>query len=63
MTEENPEDMDLAEVNDWFTIAEILRMEKLGLCEHLEGGRMIDQGRTEIGGNLLVNPSGGIGKG
>lgn len=52
--------MDLAEVHDCVTMAEILRMEKLGLCNPWGGGHMIDESRTEIGGNFLINPSGGL---
>jgi len=60
----DPADMDLAEVHDCFSIAEIVRIEGLGLCKQGEGGRMVAEGRTEIGGDLPVNPSGGLlGKG
>jgi benzoylsuccinyl-CoA thiolase BbsB subunit len=55
-----PEDIDLAEVHDAFTIAEILYYEALGFCEAGEGGRFIDSGASEIGGSLPVNPSGGL---
>lgn len=55
-----PNDIDLAEVHDCFSIAEIVRIEDLGLCKKGEGGRMVDEGRTEMGGDLPVNPSGGL---
>ncbi|MFP4573313.1 MAG: thiolase family protein [Desulfobacterales bacterium] len=55
-----PEDIDFAEVHDAFTIGEILHYESLGFCAPGEGGLMVDQGRTELGGDLPVNPSGGL---
>jgi len=51
-----PEDIDFAEVHDCFTIAEILRVEGIGLCER--GG--IKDGTIEITGNKPINPSGGL---
>ncbi|MHC1582754.1 MAG: thiolase domain-containing protein [Candidatus Syntropharchaeia archaeon] len=55
-----PKEMDLAEVHDCFTIAEILAYEALGFCEMGEGGKLIEEGETEIGGKIPVNPSGGL---
>jgi len=55
-----PGDISLAEVHDCFTIAEFLRCESLGLCPEGEYGRWVDEGLTEIGGKLPVNPSGGL---
>lgn len=55
-----PEDLDLAEVHDCFTIAEIVRIENLGLCPEGEGGRLVKEGVTQLGGRLPVNPSGGL---
>jgi acetyl-CoA acetyltransferase len=55
-----PQDIDLAEVHDAFTIAEILYYEALGFCEPGQGGRFIESGASEIGGRLPVNPSGGL---
>jgi benzoylsuccinyl-CoA thiolase BbsB subunit len=54
-----PEDIDVAEVHDAFTIGEILAYENLGLCAPGEGGRLVDEGVTALGGRLPVNPSGG----
>lgn len=54
-----PEDIDVAEVHDAFTIGEILACENLGLCARGEGGRMVDEGVSALGGRLPVNPSGG----
>jgi len=55
-----PEDLDVAEVHDAFTIGEILHYETLGLCPPGEGGRLIEEGHTRIGGRIPVNPSGGL---
>ncbi len=55
-----PEDIDVAEVHDCFTIAEILAYEDLGFCERGEGGRLIEEGETYIGGKIPVNVDGGL---
>ena len=55
-----PQDLDLAEVHDCFTIAEFMRVEGLGLVPEGEYGRWLDQGWPEISGRLAVNPSGGL---
>jgi acetyl-CoA acetyltransferase len=55
-----PQDLDFAEVHDCFTIAEIVRIENLGFCGEGEGGRMAQEGVTELGGKFPVNPSGGL---
>ena len=59
-----PDDIDLVEVHDCFTIAEIMAIEDLGFCKKGEGGKMTEQGETAIGGRIPVNTSGGLkGKG
>ncbi|MEE9610709.1 MAG: thiolase family protein [Desulfatiglandales bacterium] len=55
-----PEDLDLVELHDCFTIAEVFHYENLGLCGKGEGGRLIDDGETELSGKIPVNPSGGL---
>jgi len=55
-----PEDLDVVEVHDAFTICEIIHYEDLGLCAPGDGGRLIDEGITELGGSIPVNPSGGL---
>ncbi|MEM2897576.1 MAG: thiolase domain-containing protein, partial [Candidatus Bathyarchaeia archaeon] len=55
-----PSDIDLAEVHDCFTIAEIIAIEDLGFVKKGEGGRAIKEGVTEIGGKIPINPSGGL---
>jgi acetyl-CoA acetyltransferase len=55
-----PEDLDVIELHDCFSIAEICHYENLGLCAKGEGGRLIDEGATEISGRIPVNTSGGL---
>ncbi len=55
-----PDQIDVADVHDCFTIAEILAYEDLGFCKKGEGGRMIDDGQTEIGGKIPINVDGGL---
>jgi len=59
-----PEDVDFAEVHDCFSIAEVLRVEGLGLFEQGTYPAAVERGEANIGGRLPINPSGGlIGKG
>ncbi len=55
-----PEDMDVAEVHDCFTIAEIIAYEDLGFCHAGEGGKLAESGETRLDGRLPVNTSGGL---
>lgn len=55
-----PEDIDLAEVHDCFSVAEIVHYEDLGFCRKGEGGRFIEEGSSAIGGKTPVNTSGGL---
>ena len=55
-----PKDIDVAEVHDCFTIAEIIAYEDLGFCKPGEGGRFIESGETRLEGKLPVNTSGGL---
>ncbi|MFQ5473364.1 MAG: thiolase family protein, partial [Dehalococcoidia bacterium] len=47
-----PEDVDVAEVHDASAPAELMIYEELGFCPEGEGGRLVDEGATEIGGRL-----------
>jgi len=59
-----PKDVNLAEVHDCFTIAEIMAIEDLGFCGRGEGGKLTREGATQIGGSIPINTSGGLkGKG
>lgn len=53
-------DIDVVEVHDCFTIAEILAMEDLGFCKKGKGGEFIQSGQTRLGGKMPVNTSGGL---
>jgi len=56
----SPEDLDLVECHDAFTISEILHYEALGLCKEGEGGRFVEEGHSKLGGRIPVNVSGGL---
>ncbi|MEM3464200.1 MAG: thiolase domain-containing protein [Candidatus Bathyarchaeia archaeon] len=60
MANVKPEDIDVAEVHDCFTIAEIIAYEDLGFCKPGEGGRLVEEGETRLGGRIPVNTSGGL---
>jgi len=60
MAEVKPEDLDVAEVHDCFTIAEIIAYEDLGFCRPGEGGGLAERGETRLGGRIPVNTSGGL---
>ncbi|MFX0114279.1 MAG: thiolase domain-containing protein [Candidatus Hodarchaeota archaeon] len=55
-----PNDIDVAEVHDCFTIAEIMAYEDIGFCEKGKGGKFVEEGESEIGGTIPVNPDGGL---
>ena len=55
-----PGDVDVCEVHDCFTIAELLAVEALGLFERGEGWRGAVEGETALDGRIPVNPSGGL---
>jgi acetyl-CoA C-acetyltransferase len=55
-----PVDIDVAEVHDCFTIAEIVAYEDLGFCKPGEGGRFVEEGQSRIGGKVAVCTSGGL---
>ena len=55
-----PKDINLAEVHDCFTIAEIVATEDLGFCKKGEGGKLLDEGATELTGRIPINTSGGL---
>ena len=55
-----PQDLDVAEVHDCFTIAEIIAYEDLGLCKPGKGGSLVEEGVTTLEGKTPVNTSGGL---
>ena len=56
----SPFDIDVADVHDCFTIAELMAYEDLGFCRKGEGAKMIREGQTELGGKIPVNLDGGL---
>ena len=59
-----PGEIDFAEVHDCFSIAEVLRVEGLGLVPQGEYPAAVERGEADITGRLPINPSGGLlGKG
>lgn len=55
-----PEDVDVAEVQDTDAARELISCEELGLCRKGGAGQMIAERRSDLGGALPVNPSGGL---
>jgi acetyl-CoA C-acetyltransferase len=55
-----PEDIDLAEVHDCFTIAEICAIEDLGFVKKGEGGKAVENKISTIDGSIPINTSGGL---
>jgi acetyl-CoA C-acetyltransferase len=53
-------DIDVAEVHDCFTIAEIMAIEDLGFFEKGTGGLATLDGETALGGKIPINTSGGL---
>jgi acetyl-CoA C-acetyltransferase len=53
-------EIDLAEVHDCFSIAEIMAVEDLGFCQKGEGAKKIKNGDFDHDGRLPVNLSGGL---
>ena len=60
MAELKPENIDVAEVHDCFTIAEIIAYEDLGFCKAGDGGKLAENGETKLGSRIPVNTSGGL---
>lgn len=55
-----PDDLDVIELHDCFSINELLTYEALGLCGEGESGPLAESGATTHGGRWVVNPSGGL---
>jgi acetyl-CoA acyltransferase len=55
-----PQDIDVAEVHDATSYAELAATESLGFCEEGEGGPFAESGATALGGKIPVNTSGGL---
>jgi acetyl-CoA acetyltransferase len=55
-----PRQISVAQLYDCFTITPLMTLEDYGFCRKGEGGRFVEDGRIEIGGELPVNTSGGL---
>jgi acetyl-CoA C-acetyltransferase len=60
MAKLGPTDIDVAELHDCFTIAEVMAYEDLGFCKPGEGGKLVQDGATKLGGRIPTNTSGGL---
>jgi acetyl-CoA C-acetyltransferase len=60
MANVKPESIDVAEVHDCFTIAEIIAYEDLDFCKPGEGGSLAERQETKLGGRIPINTSGGL---
>jgi Acetyl-CoA acetyltransferase len=55
-----PGDVDFVELHDCFSIAEIVDSEDLGVVPRGRGGYWAKEGQTAVGGDIPINPSGGL---
>ncbi len=55
-----PSDLDLAEIHDCFSMAEIVHSEDLQLVPRGQGAKWAAEGRTKVGGDIAINASGGL---
>jgi acetyl-CoA acetyltransferase len=56
----SPEDLDVVELHDAFSIAELVYYEALGLAAPGDAAKLLRDGTTTFGGRTVVNPSGGL---
>jgi len=56
----SPEDIDVAQVHDCFSISQIIELEELGFCKKGEGGPFMASGQTNLAGKIPVNTDGGL---
>ncbi|MBI4361947.1 MAG: thiolase domain-containing protein [Euryarchaeota archaeon] len=55
-----PKDIQVAELHDSYTIAELLALEDLGFCPKGQSGKFVEEGQTLPDGQIAVNPGGGL---
>ena len=60
MSGTSPNDIDVAELHDAFTILELIQYEDLGFAKKGQGGKFIQDGESLLDGKLPVNTSGGL---
>jgi acetyl-CoA acetyltransferase len=54
-----PEDIDVAQLYDCFSITVLMQIEDYGFCKKGEGGSFVADGEVELGGSLPINTAGG----
>jgi acetyl-CoA acetyltransferase len=55
-----PEEVQVIELHDCFSTAELIAYEGLGLCGEGGGEQLVEEGSCTYGGRWVVNPSGGL---
>lgn len=55
-----PEEINVAQVHDCFSISQIIELEELGFCPKGEGGPFMQDGQTHVTGKIPVNTDGGL---
>ncbi|MCK4575702.1 thiolase domain-containing protein, partial [candidate division WOR-3 bacterium] len=60
MANRKPKDINVCEVHDCFSIAELVTIEELGFVEKGKSGQFVVEGNTEIDGKIPINTSGGL---
>ncbi len=55
-----PQDIDICELHDCFSIASIIAVEGLGFADFGKGGELWEKGETKVGGKIPINISGGL---
>lgn len=56
----DPDDIDIAEIHDCFSITELISYEDLGFAEAGQGVRLLTEGMVQLDGQKPINPSGGL---
>jgi acetyl-CoA C-acetyltransferase len=60
MAEVTPQDIDICELHDCFSIASLIAAESLGFFEFGKAGEAWEKGEADTGGKVAINPSGGL---
>jgi len=56
----SPDEIDVAQVHNCFSISEVIEVEELGFCRKGEGGSFVASGQTKLGGRVPINTDGGL---
>lgn len=56
----SPDEIDVAQVHDCFSVSEVIEVEELGFCRKGEGGSFVASGQTKLGGRVPINTDGGL---